>query len=146
MSVPFLPHGLRHAARAAACALAVAAGTAGLTATPAAADTIASRVEGLGEMTYIKVSAMRATERGGRMLVQVRFTNQDNNDRAMSYRFKWLDKDQFSVWEDEPWKPLLIHGAQSVEVQSLAPTTQAADFRVEVHAADNSMPANSAPR
>lgn len=143
MSVPFLlqfPRGLRHAARAAACALAFAA------CLPAAADTIASRVEGLGQMTYIKVSALRATERNGRMLVQVRFTNQDNNDRSMSYRFKWLDKDQFSVWEDEPWKPLLIHGAQSVEVQSLAPTTQATDFRVEVHAADNSMPMTNAPR
>ncbi len=143
MSVPFLPQfprGLRHAARAAVCAIAFAA------CTPALADTIASRVEGLGEMTYIKVSAMRATERGGRMLVQVRFTNQDNRDRAMSYRFKWLDKDQFSVWEDEPWKPLLIHGAQSVDVQSLAPTTQATDFRVEVHAVDNSMPMTNAPR
>ncbi len=146
MSVPFLPQfprGLRHAAhaaRAAVCAIAFAAGT------PALADTIASRVEGLGEMTYIKVAAMRATERGGRLLVQVRLTNQDNKDRAMSYRFKWLDKDQFSVWEDEPWKPLLIHGAQSVDVQSLAPTTQATDFRVEVHAVDNSMPMTNAPR
>ncbi|WP_296229060.1 DUF1425 domain-containing protein [Ralstonia sp. UBA689] len=43
-------------------------------------------------MTCIKVSALRATERGGRMVVRVRFTNQNNNDRAMSYRFKWLDK------------------------------------------------------
>lgn len=108
------------------------------------AETIASKVVQLGQMNQVSVSALRATERNGRLLLQVQFTNASTGYQSLAYRVKWLDQDQFSVWEDEAWKPLMLNGLQSVNVQALAPTRAATDFRIEVHAVDNSAPAMGA--
>ena len=103
----------------------------------AQAETIASRVVQLGEANKIRVSALRAVERNGRLLVQAQFANTSTDPQHFAYRFKWLDQDQMSVWEDEAWKPVMLHGVQSTDIQSLAPTRAATDFRIELHAVDN---------
>ena len=106
----------------------------------AAAQTIASKLETLGDMTYIRVAALRSTMQNGRLYVQARLQNDSTDRQSLAYRIKWLDDGQFSVWEDEAWKPLLLNGRQALEIQGLSPTTRATDFRIELHAADNSTP------
>ena len=106
----------------------------------AAAQTIASKLETLGDMTHIRVSALRSTVQNGRLLVQARLQNDSTDRQSLAYRIKWLDDAQFSVWEDEAWKPVLLHGRQALEIQGVSPTTRATDFRIELHAADNSTP------
>lgn len=106
----------------------------------AAAQTIASKLETLGDMTYIRVAALRSTVQNGRLYVQARLQNDSTDRQSLAYRIKWLDDGQFSVWEDEAWKPLLLNGRQALEIQGLSPTTRATDFRIELHAADNSTP------
>lgn len=105
----------------------------------AQAQTIASKLETLGDMTHIRVVGLRSADQNGRLRVQARLQNDSTDRQSMSYRFKWLDNDQFSVWEDEAWKPLLLNGRQALDIQSVAPTTRATDFRIELHAADNSV-------
>lgn len=105
----------------------------------ARAETIASKVVQLGEANHVRVSALRAAERHGRLLVQVQFANASSDPQHFAYRFKWLDQDQMSVWEDEAWKPVMLHGLQSTDIQSLAPTRTASDFRIELHAVDNTV-------
>lgn len=112
----------------------------GATAPGAAAQTIASKLETLGDMTHIRVAALRSTVQNGRLYVQARLQNDSTDRQSLAYRIKWLDDGQFSVWEDEAWKPLLLNGRQALEIQSLSPTTRATDFRIELHAADNSTP------
>lgn len=110
----------------------------GATTITAAAQTIASKLETLGDMTYIRVTALRSTVQNGRLNVQARLQNDSPDRQSVAYRIKWLDDGQFQVWEDEAWKPLLMHGKQALEIQGLSPSTRATDFKIELHATDNS--------
>lgn len=98
---------------------------------------IASRVEELGRMTYLKVSDLRATKRDNLLRIQAEITNTSNENQQLYYRFKWLDRDGFSVWDDEPWKPLVVYGNQKQQINVVAPTFKATDFRIVLQSPNN---------
>ncbi|MEW9898234.1 YcfL family protein [Chitinivorax sp. PXF-14] len=104
---------------------------------PALADSIADKVEQLGEMKYLKVSGIRLVKRNELLNIQVEVTNSDNSNQSMFYRFKWLDASGFSVWGEEVWKPLTIYGLQKKLINEVAPTPAATDFRIEVQSPSN---------
>ncbi|MDR3352359.1 MAG: YcfL family protein [Zoogloeaceae bacterium] len=99
---------------------------------------IASKVESLGEMTYLKFTDMRAVRRDGLLRVQVSIFNENSANEQLYYRFRWLDEDGFTVWEEEPWKPEIVYGRQSKVLSVTAPTLKAQDFRIEVQSPNNS--------
>lgn len=103
----------------------------------ALAQSIASKVESLGEMKYLKVTGMRAAFRDGFLTVQAEVTNTDNTNQTLYYRFKWRDADGFEVWGEEPWKTQIVYGMQKVNLQMVAPTTKATDFSIEVQSPEN---------
>lgn len=98
---------------------------------------ITSKIETLGELNALKVSALRATRRNNFLVIQAEITNTDNNTQQLSYRFKWLDSAGFTVGSEEGWKPLLVYGGQKKLIDTMAPVPQATDFRLELHAPDN---------
>ncbi|MDP1605781.1 MAG: DUF1425 domain-containing protein, partial [Rhodocyclaceae bacterium] len=98
---------------------------------------IASKIEELGKMTYLKVSDLRAAKRDNLLRVQVELTNTSNENQQLFYRFKWLDRDGFSVWDDEPWKPMTLYGKQKQQIQVVAPTFKAVDFRLVLQSPKN---------
>ena len=100
--------------------------------------TIASKVEELGKMDYIRVTDMRAARRDNLLRVQVTFTNTSPKNEQLYYRFRWLDGDGFTVWEEEPWKPEIIYGKQNKVVSVTAPTFKASDFKLELQSPRNS--------
>lgn len=107
---------------------------------PAAAQTagsLASHIEEQGRMKELAVTDMRATRRDNLLRVQVEITNSDNANQQLYYRFKWLDADGFSVWDEEPWKPVLLYGAQKTLINVVAPTFKATDFRLVLQSPDN---------
>lgn len=104
------------------------------------ADTIASKIEAQGEMTYLKVTELRQTVRNGLLTIQAEVTNRHTGQQTMYYRFRWLDETGFSVWGDEPWKPVLFHGRDKQLIQVVAPTPQATDFRLVVQSPENESP------
>ncbi|GAB2181059.1 hypothetical protein DLREEDagrD3_12820 [Denitratisoma sp. agr-D3] len=104
---------------------------------PAAAQTIASKVEHQGDARYVKVTGLVAKERNGLLALQVELTNVDNTARRAFWRVKWLDDSGFQVWDDEPWKPVLVQGGSRQNLQSLAPTPKARDFRIQFNAEEN---------
>lgn len=109
------------------------------------ADSIASRIEQQGEMTYLKITDLRAIRRNGLLNVQAEVTNTDSSNERLFYRFKWLDDAGFSVWDDEPWKPLLIYGKQKQLITVAAPTPQATDFRLVLQSPHNKANDDSSP-
>jgi len=118
--------------------------TAALAITPALADTIASKIEAQGEMTYLKVTSLRQTVRNDLLTVQAEVSNEHEGQQTMYYRFRWLDASGFSVWDDEAWKPVLFHGKGKHVIQVVAPTPQASDFRLVVQSPQNTAtPASS---
>lgn len=109
----------------------------GLPAAPAIADSLESKLEQQGVMTYLKVTDMRAVRRNGLLNVQIEVTNFSDSNERKFYRFKWLDDSGFSVWEDEPWKPTLLYGRQKQLYNVVAPTPLATDFRLVVQSPNN---------
>jgi uncharacterized protein len=102
------------------------------------AQTIASKMEYLGEATYVQIPGLTARERNGLLALQMEVQNTDNEPRRVFWRIKWLDDSGFQVWEDEPWKPLLLQAKARQNVQVSAPTPKARDFRIQMNAQDNS--------
>ena len=103
----------------------------------APAPTIASKIEEQGQMTYLRVSDLRATKRDNLLRIQAEITNTSNGNQQLYYRFKWLDQDGFTVWEEEPWKPLIVYGAQKQVINVVSPTFKATDFRLILQSPDN---------
>ncbi|MBL8409474.1 MAG: DUF1425 domain-containing protein [Candidatus Accumulibacter sp.] len=101
------------------------------------APSIASKIEELGKMASLQVSDMRATRRDNLLRIQVEITNTSSSNQQMYYRFKWLDRDGFSVWDDEPWKPLLVYGLQKQLINVVGPTFKATDFRLILQSPNN---------
>ncbi len=98
---------------------------------------IASKVEELGKMTHLKVSDMRAVKRDGLLRIQVTIANSSSDKQQLYYRFRWLDDDGFTVWEEEPWKSELIHGLQKKVISVVSPSFKATDFRLEMQSPEN---------
>lgn len=104
---------------------------------PPPGPSIASKIEELGRLTYLKVTDLRAIKRDGLLRVQAEITNSSTDNQQLYYRFRWLDQDGFSVWDDEPWKPLLVYGLQKQQLQAVAPTFKASDFRLVLQSPKN---------
>lgn len=99
---------------------------------------MASKIEEQGKMNNLKVTDMRATKRDNLLRIQVDITNISSSNQQLYYRFKWLDRDGFTVWEDEPWKPMIVYGNQKQVINVVSPTFKATDFRLLLQSPDNS--------
>lgn len=113
----------------------VLAASAGVT--PANAQSIASKLELLGTPASLEFTGLRMREQNGLLNIQAEVTNRDSRPQRAFYRVKWIDDSGFQVWEDEPWKPVLLHGDQKLTLQMTAPTNKARDFTIQFSAADN---------
>lgn len=98
---------------------------------------MASKLEEQGKMNNLKVSDLRATKRDNLLHIQAEITNISAGNQQLYYRFKWLDRDGFSVWDDEPWKPMIVYGNQKQVISVVSPTFKATDFRLILQSPDN---------
>lgn len=101
------------------------------------ADGIGDKVEELGTMNALLVTDLRSAERDGLLHVQAEVSNDSPGKERLFYRFKWLDEDGFSVWDEEPWKPVVIYGKQRYLIKVVAPTPRATDFRLVLQSPNN---------
>jgi len=104
---------------------------------------IASKIEEMGVMTYLKVTDLRAVKRNGLLNIQAEVTNSDHKNQQLFYRVKWLDSTGFSVWDDEPWKPLVVYGKQKQLISLVAPTPKATDFKLVLQSPENNASGSS---
>ena len=85
----------------------------------------------------INVSDLRATKRDNLLRIQAEISNSGSADQQLHYRFKWLDKDGFTVWEDEPWKPIIVYAQHKQMINVVSPSFKATDFRLMLKNPDN---------
>lgn len=104
---------------------------------PVQAQDLDGKVQELGKLRYLSVSEIRSTRRNGFLAVQAELRNASVDDRQLFYRIRWMDQDGFAVGGEEVWKPVLFHGKQKQVIQAVAPTLQAADFKIELQSPDN---------
>lgn len=80
----------------------------------------------------IGISDLRATMQGRLLRVQADLRNTSVSDRQVYYRFEWLDQQGVAVWDDEPWKPMIVYGLNKQTVSVSSPTFKATRFRLVV--------------
>lgn len=86
-----------------------------------------------GAPAGLRVSDLLATKQDDSLLhVQADLVNTNSGNRQVYYRFEWLDRDGFTVWDDEPWKPMIVYGNQKQTISVVSPTFKATDFRLIV--------------
>jgi uncharacterized protein YcfL len=105
---------------------------------PPLPNSIPTKVEQHGEMSYLVVSNIMATKRNHLMAIQAEILNTDSDNQQLFYRFKWLDRSGMVIGDDEAWQPLLVYAGQKQTINGLAPSPQATDFRILVSSPDNS--------
>ncbi len=104
---------------------------------PPRPNSIPTKVEQLGEMSYLQISNIIATKRNHLMALQAEILNTDSDNQQLYYRFKWLDRNGIVIGDDEAWQPLLVYAGQKQTINALAPSPQAVDFRILVSSPDN---------
>ncbi|BAF70800.1 YcfL family protein [Nitratiruptor sp. SB155-2] len=67
----------------------------------------------------------------GLLEAMVQLHNKTKDFQDLEYRFIWLDSDGF-VAEKEPWQPLTLNGLETTQVNSIAHTPNATDFKFEI--------------
>jgi len=110
----------------------------------AGTQSIASKIEQMGEMRYVRVAALKSAVRDGLLKVQMELYNEDHGQQVVHWRVRWLDEDGFQVGGDEPWKQELLHGRQTRVFQTVAPSRRAADFKIELQSPENNAYSGSA--
>ncbi len=103
----------------------------------ASSPSIASKLEEQGKMNNLKVTDLRATKQNNLMRIQAEISNISSGNQQLYYRFKWLDRDGFTVWEEEPWKPMIVYGNQKQIINVVSPTFKATDFRLILQSPDS---------
>ena len=110
----------------------------------ALAQSVASKVEYVGTSRHLQVSGVMVRDVNGLLNLAVEFANSDDSDQTGYYRLRWVDAQGFPVWEEEAWKPVVLHGGQHNTVMVTAPTAKARDFKIEF-SADANWSSNTAP-
>lgn len=104
---------------------------------PAFSEGTDSKIQYQGTPKYLTVSGVSVRASGKLLELQFEFKNTSRSDQQGFYRMVWLDESGFSVWGEEPWKPILLHGNQTQLIQVLAPTPGAKDFKIQFNAESN---------
>jgi uncharacterized protein YcfL len=97
-----------------------------------------TRVNDLFQEIFLSAKEVRMNRtKGGPMEVQVDVENNGFSYRTFAYRFDWVDasgnvlQSQTSVW-----KSTNVPSGGSTVIRSVAPTDDAADFRLQIRQAD----------
>ena len=111
--------------------------TLSLTAVSAQGASGPSKVESLGAMVQLQVTEIKEFERNGLLSIQVEILNKSRHNQRLFYRCKWMDLSGIIVWEEEPWKPIVVYGKEKHLISIVAPTNQAKDYRIQLQSPEN---------
>lgn len=100
---------------------------------PGTSPAIAAKVALRGDANGVRIPEIRVVRRNDILIVQADLTNMGNTDRTLFYRFRWLDAVGNQVGDGESWKQMSLLGQAQQTVKSVAPSSVATDFRLEMN-------------
>ncbi|HKU45895.1 MAG TPA: YcfL family protein [Burkholderiales bacterium] len=83
-----------------------------------------------GRRTTIQATEMRCSRTGDLMRIDANLNNDSRSVKRIAYKFRWIDREGMRAWEEEAWKPLLMHENSNLVINTISPTNKAADFRL----------------
>lgn len=100
---------------------------------PGTSAAVAGKVALRGDANGVRITEMRAVRRNDILIVQSDLYNVGNTDRTVFYRYRWLDNIGSQVGDGESWKQMTLMGQAQQTVKSVAPSSVATDFRLEMN-------------
>ena len=100
---------------------------------PSTSPAVAAKVALRGDANGVRVPEIRAVRRNDILIVQTDLFNIGNTDRTVFYRYRWLDSIGNQVGDGESWKQMTLMGQGLQTVKSVAPSSAATDFRLEMN-------------
>jgi len=83
-----------------------------------------------GRRTTIQATEMRCSRTGELMRIDANLNNDSRSIKRIAYKFRWIDREGMRAWEEEAWKPLLLHENSNLVINTISPTSKAVDFRL----------------
>jgi uncharacterized protein YcfL len=93
-------------------------------------DLVKAKVVSEGRRTTIEATEVRCSKTGDLMRIDANLNNDSRSVKRIAYKFRWMDREGMRAWEEEAWKPVLMHENSNLVVNTIAPTNKAADFRL----------------
>jgi uncharacterized protein YcfL len=94
------------------------------------ADLVRVKTVSEGRRTTIEATEMRCSKTGELMRIDANLNNDSRSIKRIAYKFRWIDREGMRAWEEEAWKPLLMHDNSNLVINTISPTSKAADFRL----------------
>jgi uncharacterized protein YcfL len=93
-------------------------------------DLVKAKVMSEGRRTTIEATEVRCSKSGDLMRIDANLNNDSRSVKRIAYKFRWIDREGMRAWEEEAWKPVLMHENSNLVLNTIAPTNKAADFRL----------------
>ena len=83
-----------------------------------------------GRRSTIQATEMRCSKAGDLLRIDANLNNDSRSVKRISYKFRWIDREGMRAWEEEPWKPVMLHENSNLLINTISPTNKAVDFRL----------------
>jgi uncharacterized protein YcfL len=93
-------------------------------------DLVKAKVLAEGRRTTIQATEMRCSKSGDLLKIDANLNNDSKTIKRIAYKFRWIDREGMRAWEEEPWKPLMLYENSNLVINTVSPTSKAADFRL----------------
>jgi uncharacterized protein YcfL len=93
-------------------------------------DLVKAKVMMEGTRTTVVPTEMRCSRSGDLLRIDANLNNDSRTIKRISYKFRWIDREGMRASEEEAWKPLLIYDNSNLMINTVSPTSKAADFRL----------------
>ena len=93
-------------------------------------DLVKAKVLAEGRRTTITATEMRCSQTGDLIRIDTNLNNDSRSVKRLAYKFRWIDREGMRAWDEEPWKPVMLHENSNLVINTISPTNKAVDFRL----------------
>jgi len=93
-------------------------------------DLVRTKVVAEGRRTTIQATEMRCSQAGDLIKIDANLNNDSKSVKRIAYKFRWIDREGMRAWDEEPWKPVMLYENSNLTINTISPTSKAADFRL----------------
>ena len=93
-------------------------------------DLVRTKVVAEGRRTTIQATEVRCSQSGELLRIDANLNNDSKAVKRIAYKFRWIDREGMRAWDEEPWKPVMLYENSNLVINTISPTSKAADFRL----------------
>jgi len=96
------------------------------------------KVDNIELAKKVTISDVKHRINNGLLEINVELSSQFDKSQRLQYHFNWFDEQGFIVESRKsPWKPIELHGHQSMQLKGVAPSSVVTSFNVYVRRASS---------